>query len=106
MVAPYEADAQMSYLALRGDVHAVLTEDSDMLAYGCPRVLYKLDRSGTGEEVVLADMPLVRELNMTGFDHDMLLQVRMDVDLGSCPLRGTHPHNVWQRCGIRSAGAL
>ncbi|GIL85034.1 hypothetical protein Vretifemale_13660, partial [Volvox reticuliferus] len=75
LVAPYEADAQMSYLALRNDVHAVLTEDSDMLAYGCPRVLYKLDRSGTGEEVVLKDLPLVRELNMAGFDHDMLLQM-------------------------------
>ncbi|GFR51468.1 hypothetical protein Agub_g13877 [Astrephomene gubernaculifera] len=75
LVAPYEADAQMSYLALRGDVHAVLTEDSDMLAYGCPRVLYKLDRSGSGEEILLADLPLVRELNMTGFDHEMLLQM-------------------------------
>lgn len=51
LVAPYEADAQLSYLALRGEVHAVLTEDSDMLAYGCPRVLYKLDRAGHGEEV-------------------------------------------------------
>lgn len=38
LVAPYEADAQMSYLAVNGDVHAVLTEDSDMVAYGCPRV--------------------------------------------------------------------
>lgn len=38
VVAPYEADAQMAYLALRGDVWAVVTEDSDLLAYGCPRV--------------------------------------------------------------------
>lgn len=38
IVAPYEADAQMALLALRGEVHAVVTEDSDLLAYGCPRV--------------------------------------------------------------------
>ena len=38
IVAPYEADAQMAYLALQGHVHAIITEDSDLLAYGCPRV--------------------------------------------------------------------
>ena len=38
LVAPYEADAQMAYLAINGDVHAVITEDSDLLVYGCPRV--------------------------------------------------------------------
>ena len=38
LVAPYEADAQMAYLALSGNVHAVITEDSDLLVYGCPRV--------------------------------------------------------------------
>lgn len=37
LVAPYEADAQMAYLALNGLVDAVLTEDSDLLCYGCPK---------------------------------------------------------------------
>lgn len=37
LVAPYEADAQMAYLARRGDVGAVVTEDSDLLAYACPK---------------------------------------------------------------------
>ena len=36
IVAPYEADAQLAYLALTGDVDAVITEDSDLLPYGCP----------------------------------------------------------------------
>jgi 5'-3' exonuclease len=36
IVAPYEADAQLAYLALTGDVGAVITEDSDLLPYGCP----------------------------------------------------------------------
>lgn len=38
IVAPYEADAQMAFLAISGAVHAVITEDSDLLTYGCPRV--------------------------------------------------------------------
>jgi exonuclease-1 len=37
IVAPYEADAQMAYLARRNNVQLVITEDSDLLAYGCPR---------------------------------------------------------------------
>jgi exonuclease-1 len=38
IVAPYEADAQMAYLALNGWVDAVVTEDSDLVCYGCPTV--------------------------------------------------------------------
>lgn len=38
IVAPYEADAQMAYLSLNNFVDCVITEDSDLLAYGCPRV--------------------------------------------------------------------
>ncbi len=38
IVAPYEADAQMAFLAKSRSVHAVITEDSDLLTYGCPRV--------------------------------------------------------------------
>ena len=37
-MAPYEADAQMAYLALNALVDVVITEDSDLLTYGCPRV--------------------------------------------------------------------
>lgn len=43
VVAPYEADAQMAYLERVGIVHGILTEDSDMLVFGCKNVLLKLD---------------------------------------------------------------
>jgi hypothetical protein len=46
IVAPYEADAQMAYLALNGLADVVLTEDSDLLCYGCPTV-----RRHTGRRV-------------------------------------------------------
>ena len=38
IVAPYEADAQMAFLARNEYVHVVITEDSDMIAYRCPIV--------------------------------------------------------------------
>eukprot|EP00897_Mesotaenium_endlicherianum_P003304 jgi/Mesen1/3000/ME000177S02267 len=42
VVAPYEADAQMAFLALSGHVDAVITEDSDLIAYGCPRMVLEM----------------------------------------------------------------
>ena len=43
VVAPYEADAQLSHLSKTGVVDLVVTEDSDLLVYGCTRVLFKWD---------------------------------------------------------------
>lgn len=40
LVAPYEADAQLAYLNKAGIVQAVITEDSDLLAFGCKKVLH------------------------------------------------------------------
>ncbi|KAL8488061.1 hypothetical protein ACS0TY_024369 [Phlomoides rotata] len=57
VVAPYEADAQLAYLSglktEQGGIVAVISEDSDLLAYGCPAVVFKMDRYGNGEEIVL-----------------------------------------------------
>ncbi|CAN0358742.1 unnamed protein product, partial [Ectocarpus sp. 13 AM-2016] len=43
VVAPYEADAQLGFLARNGHVDAVITEDSDIMLFGCTRVVFKLD---------------------------------------------------------------
>ena len=60
VVAPYEADAQIAWLARlprdQGGVDLVFTEDSDLVAYGCPRVIFKLEKSGDAREFRLADM--------------------------------------------------
>lgn len=53
IVAPYEADAQLAYLCRVGWVEAVISEDSDLLAYGCPSTLFKMDKFGDGENVAL-----------------------------------------------------
>jgi 5'-3' exonuclease len=41
IVAPYEADAQLTYLIKNKHVEAIVTEDSDLLAFGCNTVLKK-----------------------------------------------------------------
>ena len=38
IVAPYEADAQIAFLLKHGHAEFAITEDSDLLAYGCEKV--------------------------------------------------------------------
>ena len=38
IVAPYEADAQLAYLMKTGIAQAIISEDSDLLVYGCKKV--------------------------------------------------------------------
>lgn len=49
VVAPYEADSQLAYLSTlepdQGGISAVITEDSDLMAYGCQAVMMILTSS-------------------------------------------------------------
>lgn len=38
IVAPYEADAQLAYLNKAGIAQVIITEDSDLLLFGCEKV--------------------------------------------------------------------
>lgn len=40
IVAPYEADAQLAYLNIEGIADIVITEDSDLILFGCKKVNY------------------------------------------------------------------
>ena len=50
VVAPYEADSQMAYMVKTGIADFAISEDSDLIAYGCPKMLLKLDNFGEGME--------------------------------------------------------
>ncbi|XP_021292273.1 exonuclease 1 [Herrania umbratica] len=86
VVAPYEADAQLAYLATleaeKGGVVAVITEDSDLIAYGCPAITFKMDRYGNGEELVLAKVfdSITSKPSFRGFDKELFI--------GMCVLAG------------------
>jgi len=48
IVAPYDADSQLAYLSLTGVADIIITEDSDLVLFGCERVLFKMDIAGNG----------------------------------------------------------
>ncbi|KNA21532.1 hypothetical protein SOVF_042330 [Spinacia oleracea] len=75
IVAPYEADAQMTFLAVTKQVDAVITEDSDLIAFGCPRIFYKMDKYGQGVEFQFHKLQYNKDLNFAGFTNEMILEM-------------------------------
>ncbi|KAM4694106.1 exonuclease 1 [Discoglossus pictus] len=62
IVAPYEADAQLAYMNKNGFAQAVITEDSDLLAFGCKKVILKMDKYGNGLEIDQARFGMCKHL--------------------------------------------
>ncbi|KAI3883730.1 hypothetical protein MKW92_020706 [Papaver armeniacum] len=75
VVAPYEADAQMAFLALSKQVDAVITEDSDLIPFGCPRIIFKMDKFGQGVQYQSSLLQKSKELNLSGFTQQMVLEM-------------------------------
>lgn len=46
VVAPYEADAQLVYLEKINEISAIISEDSDLLIFGCKVLITKMDNFG------------------------------------------------------------
>ncbi|XP_043698648.1 exonuclease 1 isoform X2 [Telopea speciosissima] len=98
IVAPYEADAQMTFLALCKRVDAVITEDSDMIPFGCPRILFKMDKFGQGVEFQYSMLEQNKELNFSGFNKQMVLEM--------CILSGCDYLQSLPGMGLKKAHAL
>ncbi|KAF8741256.1 Xeroderma pigmentosum G I-region, partial [Rhizoctonia solani] len=67
VVAPYEADAQMAYLEREGIVDGIITEDSDLVVFGCRNLLFKLGQDGSCVNVRREDLAAVTSLNLVGW---------------------------------------
>lgn len=67
VVAPYEADAQLAYLEKKGIIDGIITEDSDLLVFGCRKVLFKLDADGRCVEIKRDNFALCREFSFSGW---------------------------------------
>ncbi|GAB4827107.1 hypothetical protein Ancab_033994 [Ancistrocladus abbreviatus] len=98
VVAPYEADAQMTFLAVNKLVDAVITEDSDLIPFGCPRIIFKMDKFGQGVEFQSHMLQHNKELNFTGFTRQMLLEM--------CILSGCDYLQSLPGMGLKKAHAL
>ena len=102
LVAPYEADAQLAQLARSGEAAAIVSEDSDNLAYGVPRVLFKLEADGRAQEVLLGELfaapPGWNALDVRGWSQDMFVTM--------CALAGCDYVDAVKNVGIKKAHAL
>jgi 5'-3' exonuclease len=67
IVAPYEADPQLAYLERIGLVDGIISEDSDLLVFGCRQVLFKLDGEGNCVGIARDDFTKCREYNFAGW---------------------------------------
>lgn len=67
VVAPYEADAQLAYLEREGVIEGVVTEDSDLLVFGCKNVLFKLDQAGNAVEMLQDKFWTNRQIALSGW---------------------------------------
>ncbi|OLY78291.1 Exonuclease 1 [Smittium mucronatum] len=67
VVAPYEADAQLAYLEREGTIQGIITEDSDLIVYGCKKIIFKLDDAGNGMLFDRERLGQVRSFSLRGW---------------------------------------
>lgn len=70
IVAPYEADAQLAYLNIKKIVDFVITEDSDLVLFGCNKILFKLDQMGHGTLVETEKLYLSMQMSPDMYTFD------------------------------------
>ncbi|EGD82731.1 hypothetical protein PTSG_03380 [Salpingoeca rosetta] len=107
VVAPYEADAQLAFMARTGRVAAVLSDDSDMLCFGVPHVLRNLRSSGTCDSIQFHHL---QELTLTRYGVRLSLRdLRLDTlqlaaVLSGCDYlpkhSGAHIHGIGMRTAM------
>eukprot|EP01031_Cornospumella_fuschlensis_P034498 gene34498-41768_t len=95
LVAPYEADAQLTYFSNISAIDIVISDDSDMLVYGCKAVLFKLDAQGEGDLIKLCDI---------GHNKDLVFRLWTDEQFKLfCCLAGCDYVESLPRVGIKTA---
>ncbi|XP_020616836.1 exonuclease 1-like [Orbicella faveolata] len=89
LVAPFEADAQLPYLSLKGFAQLVISEDSDLLVFGCKQfqVLYKMRMNGTEKLIKKCDLNKSLKLKEFTFEKFRLMCILSGCDYASS-LRG------------------
>jgi 5'-3' exonuclease len=98
IVAPYEADAQLAYLSQQGYVSAVISADSDLLVFNCPKVIYKLDVTGQCVEIAPISLQRVKEFSGLEWSHDRFIK--------TCILSGCDYARGLKGIGVKTAAKL
>ncbi|KAB7504477.1 Exonuclease 1 [Armadillidium nasatum] len=68
IVAPYEADSQLAFLNINGVADIVITEDSDLILFGCSKIIFKMDSNGCGVLVEKEKLHLSMNVPRDKFD--------------------------------------
>jgi len=70
IVAPYEADAQLAYLSKCNIAQLIITEDSDLIVFGCEKILFKMTiETIDGKDNLYGELYYKGKLSgATGFD--------------------------------------
>lgn len=98
IVAPYEADAQMYYLERMGFVDAIVSEDSDLLVFGCKNLITKLSQYGECVDICRDDFASCKEISLAGWTDS---EFRLMAIMSGCDYLDNIP-----RMGVRTAHRL
>ncbi|KAJ2368182.1 Rad2 nuclease [Coemansia sp. RSA 2610] len=88
LVAPYEADAQLAYLERTGVIAASISEDSDLVAFGCKRAVFKLDQYGECVMFERSKMEQTQAVDLSGWSAQ---RVRWMCILSGCDYAASVP---------------
>jgi len=96
-VAPYEADAQLAYLSYIDYIDFIITEDSDLVAYGCKCVLFKLgnlkdEPIDVGEEILWENVKNCKEIRFKNFSKDKFLSFCILCGCDYLKIKGVGPN--------------
>lgn len=84
IVAPFEADPQMVYLEKLGIIQGIIAEDSDLLVFGCKRMITKLNDSGECIEIDSNSFPTTIENEKFGIGELTIDNLHTLVCLSGC----------------------
>ena len=72
IISPYESDSQLIYMYNKKEIDYIMSEDSDMVIYGCFNIVKGMDKLGNCyivDKNILYDMKNKIEKNKNGFDN-------------------------------------
>ena len=101
LTSPYEADAQLALLIQSHSVTACITEDSDLIPFGCDRLFIQLDRTGAGRAIDVTD--LARAAVVDAFGRRLKAVYLEGGLLGMCVLSGCDYLPSLRGMGVRTA---
>ncbi|KAJ2615687.1 hypothetical protein H4S08_001133 [Coemansia sp. RSA 1365] len=88
LVAPFEADAQLAYLESQGITSASISEDSDLIVFGCQNIIFKLDQYGAATIFDRTRIHRTKAVNIKGWTD---AQIRHMCILSGCDYAASAP---------------